>query len=313
MNLLHLKYAVEVAKTRSISRAAENLYMGQPNLSRAIKELEADLGIAIFKRTTKGISITPEGEKFLELARGVVYQVEEIENIYKEERRGKQRFSACVPRASYISHAMAELAASLRTDSPAEIYYKETNSSTAIENVSGGMFDLGIIRYQLKYGKYFDAIFQEKHLKAETLTEFTYVLLMSEKSRLSSLPEVKLSDLEDFIEISHSDPYVPSMQMIDVRKDELTQPVDKHIFVFERSSQFEILERVPNSFMWVSPVSPELCSKYGLVQKTCKENTKRYKDVLIYREDYRLSELDNRFLEEVSSSAGKYILGLERL
>ena len=48
MNILHLKYAVEVAKTKSISKAAENLYMGQPNLSRAIKELEESLGITIF-------------------------------------------------------------------------------------------------------------------------------------------------------------------------------------------------------------------------------------------------------------------------
>ena len=62
MNILHLKYAVEVAKTKSISKAAENLYMGQPNLSRAIKELEESLGIIIFERNTKGITVTPDGE-----------------------------------------------------------------------------------------------------------------------------------------------------------------------------------------------------------------------------------------------------------
>ena len=62
MNLLHLKYAVEVAKTRSINKAAENLYMNQPNLSRAIKELEESLGVMLFKRTSRGIQITPEGE-----------------------------------------------------------------------------------------------------------------------------------------------------------------------------------------------------------------------------------------------------------
>ena len=60
MNILHLKYAVEVAKTKSISKAAENLYMGQPNLSRAIKELEESLGIVIFERNTKGITVTPD-------------------------------------------------------------------------------------------------------------------------------------------------------------------------------------------------------------------------------------------------------------
>ena len=79
MNILHLKYAVEIAKTKSISRAAENLYMGQPNLSRAIKELEDNLNITIFNRNSKGITITPEGEEFLQYARRIISQVEEVE------------------------------------------------------------------------------------------------------------------------------------------------------------------------------------------------------------------------------------------
>ena len=108
MNILHLKYAVEVAKTRSISKAAENLYMGQPNLSRAIKELEESLGITIFRRTTKGISITPDGEEFLQYARQIVQKVDEVEQIYHNGRQKKQSFSVSVPRASYLSYAMAD-------------------------------------------------------------------------------------------------------------------------------------------------------------------------------------------------------------
>ena len=104
MNILHLKYAVEVAKTQSISKAAENLYMGQPNLSRAIKELEESLGITIFKRTSKGITTTPDGDEFLQKARRIVSQVEEVEEIYRNGRVKKQTFSVCVPRASYFSH-----------------------------------------------------------------------------------------------------------------------------------------------------------------------------------------------------------------
>ena len=65
MNIAHLKYAVEVEKTASITKAAENLFMGQPNLSRGIKELEETLGVKIFKRTSKGIVPTPQGEEFL--------------------------------------------------------------------------------------------------------------------------------------------------------------------------------------------------------------------------------------------------------
>ena len=72
MNIVHLKYAVEIARTKSISKAAENLYMAQPNLSRAVKELEEILGITIFKRTSKGITVTPEGVEFLRYAKRTV-------------------------------------------------------------------------------------------------------------------------------------------------------------------------------------------------------------------------------------------------
>ena len=61
MNLTHLKYAVEVEKTGSITRAADNLFMGQPNLSKAIKELEQQVGIAIFRRTSRGVAPTRKG------------------------------------------------------------------------------------------------------------------------------------------------------------------------------------------------------------------------------------------------------------
>ena len=57
MNIQYLKYAIEVEKNKSISKAAKNLYMGQPNLSRAIKELEDSLGIIIFERKSKGIYV----------------------------------------------------------------------------------------------------------------------------------------------------------------------------------------------------------------------------------------------------------------
>ena len=63
MNLLHLKYAVIVAETNSMTKAAEMLFTAQPNLSRAIKELESGLGITIFRRTPKGIFPTPQGER----------------------------------------------------------------------------------------------------------------------------------------------------------------------------------------------------------------------------------------------------------
>ncbi|MBQ7090686.1 MAG: LysR family transcriptional regulator, partial [Clostridia bacterium] len=105
MNIVHLKYAVEIAKTQSISKAAENLYMGQPNLSRAVRELEESLGITIFNRTPKGISITPDGEEFLQYARRIIAQVDEMEELYQKGQTNRKRFSVSGPRAGYIASA----------------------------------------------------------------------------------------------------------------------------------------------------------------------------------------------------------------
>ena len=75
MNLQYLKYALEVEKMGSISKAADNLYMNQPNLSKAIKELETMIGVPLFERTTKGVSsTTEEGRVFMEYAKNILAQ-----------------------------------------------------------------------------------------------------------------------------------------------------------------------------------------------------------------------------------------------
>lgn len=307
MNLLHLKYAVEIAKNKSISRTAEKLYMGQPNLSRSIKELEDSIGITIFKRTSKGITITPEGEEFLSYAKKIVEQVDEIESIYHNDGRRKQKLSVCVPRASYISFALAGFTSQLNITDPAEIYYKETNSMTAINSLLKGDCGLAIIRYQSTFDKYFSNLFSEKNIITETITEFSYVLLVSKNSSLAQKENIELSDLSGYIEITHSDPYVPSLPLNDVMKAELSEFVNKRVFVFERASQFVLLENVPETFMWVSPIPQPLLFKHNLVQRNCQSNDKKYRDVLIRRKGYKLTEIDNRFIDEVYKAKSLYL------
>lgn len=307
MNIVHLKYAVEIAKTKSISKAAENLYMGQPNLSRAIKELEESLGITIFKRTSKGISITPDGEEFLQYAKKIISQVDEVEALYRNNKTKKQTLSICVPRASYISYAFAEFTKSITTDLPAELFYKETNSMRTINNVVKEDYNLGIIRYQSAFEKYFKSMFADKRLLSETITEFSYVLLVSKESPLAGCEVIDPGMLKDYIEITHGDPYVPSLPLIDVKKAELSEFVDKRIYVFERASQFALLSSNPKTFMWVSPIPAPLLAAHGLVEKDCVTNRKVYKDVLIRRQDYRLTPLDNRLITEICNAKRKFL------
>ena len=84
MNLQHMKYAVAVAETGSINKAADRLFVGQSNLSRAIKELENSLGVAIFERSAHGMELTPEGGVFLRYAKAILQQVDEVEHMFTE-------------------------------------------------------------------------------------------------------------------------------------------------------------------------------------------------------------------------------------
>ncbi len=306
MNLLHMKHALEVAKAGSLSKASQSLLIAAPNISRSIKELESDLGITIFERAQNGMKLTPEGEEFINLAKGILTQIEEVENFYKTGSPKKQKFSISVPRASYISDAFARFSKSLEKY-PAELFYKETNSQRTIRNILEHDYKLGIIRYAENYDRYFKSMLDEKGLHYELITEFSYVLLMSENSMLAKSEEIRFEDLADYIEIAHADPYVPSMPLSKVVKEELQDNTERRIFVFERASQFDLLCQNNETFMWVSPLPTDLLSRYGLVQKKCCGNSKIYKDVLIYKNRYKLTNLDRQFITELCASKRQYL------
>ncbi len=306
LNILHMKYAVEVARAGSLSKASEKLLIAVPNISRSIKELEADIGITIFDRTNKGMELTPDGEEFINYANGILGQIDQVEKFYKDGSPKKQKFSISVPRACYISEAFTEFTKSLSKEA-AEIFYKETNSQRTIRNILNHDYKLGIIRYAENYDKYFDALLEENGLCYETVTEFSYLLLMSRDNPLAKKQKITFSDLNRFIEIAHADPYVPSMPLAKVMKEELPDSIDRRIFIFERASQFDLLSKNPETFMWVSPVPDSLIERYGLVQKKCIENKKIYRDVLIYRNGYKLTDLDHRFIKELKESRDKYL------
>lgn len=302
MNLMHIKYAVEVANEGSINKAAEKLYVGQPNLSRAIKELEASLGVKIFERSAKGMGLTSDGETFIRYAKTILRQVDEVESIFNGSGSVKKRFSISVPRASYISDAFARFSHSLTKEAEAEIIYKETNSLRAIKNILHEDYKLGIIRYAENYDKYFKTMLDEKDMQYEMITEFSYVLAMSRDNPLASAEKITFDALKDYIEIAHADPYVPSLPLSQVRKEELPDNIGRRIFVFERASQFELLSENPETFMWVSPIPQKLLDRYDLVQIPCEENKKIYKDILIYKRDYKLTALDKAFIDELCKS-----------
>ena len=299
MNILHMKYAVEVARTGSISKAAEKLYTGQPNISRAIKELENSLSITIFSRTPQGMIPTPMGEEFLSYARLIISQLDEMEARYSADRQEKQMFQISIPRASYISDAFLRFVRSLDPAREIECRYHETNSLYAMSNILEGGYGLGVIRFQSAFAPHFSAMLEEKKLAYEPVWTFPYWLLLSETHPLAAAEEIHAEDLEPFIEVAHGDPYVPTDTMAGVRTADTPRPAKRSILIHERAIQFELLRQVPGAYMWTSPIPAQMLRRHGLCLRPCADSAREYQDVLIYRKKHILSELEERFVREL--------------
>ena len=93
MTLQNLKYMLEISNSHSFSKAAKNLFVSQSTLSAAVKELESDLGITIFKRTNRGVSLTYDGEDFIKYAKEIVEQSQYLEQRYHARKSLPMRFS----------------------------------------------------------------------------------------------------------------------------------------------------------------------------------------------------------------------------
>lgn len=301
MNIQHLQYAIEVERAGSISQAAENLYMGQPNLSKAIKELEYTLHITIFKRTPQGVQITPKGREFLRYAKSILAQFEEMEALGREEAQPVQSFRVSVPRASYVVEAFTSFVMKLDMDKALKVDFWETNALRAIRHVAEGRSDFGIIRCKTEYEAYFHSLMQENHLEFREVMEFRYLLLVAQGHPLAALDIVPYEALQPYIEILHGDTALPHMPQGVTETERGLTPGDKKIQVYERGSQFDLLSRVPDTYMWVSPMPQDLLRRNGLVQKPC-EKSPQFKDILVWPKGYRFSKLEKLFLSELDRS-----------
>lgn len=296
MNTLLLKYIVEVEKEGSISRAAQNLYMTQPHLSKAIRELEDSVGITVFRRTSKGVIPTQKGIEFLSRAKDILSRVDELETMFDKFKGEKLMFDIVVPRASYIAEAFSEFLNTVGKSERMHFDYRETNSVRAVKNVVRGENTLGIIRYRNEFENYFLNQLEEHEIKSSVLWEFDYAVLISASDPVSKCKNIDLSDLDGHIRLTHGDLSVPSMPLSKAREIRRTSETKRELSIYERASQFRILSSVPGTYMLVSYVPQSDLDRYGLVQIPCSPKTGPYKDVLIYKEGYTLTDLDRSFL-----------------
>ena len=291
LNLQHLKYAEEVERTGSITQAAENLYMGQPNLSKAIKELERAVGFSIFKRTPRGMVPTIKGAEFLSNVKPLLRQVENLEMMYSSDSSYGNRLSIAVPRAGYMIQAFVRFVQGLDFLQDMEISFRETCLTQAVMDVAGGSCPFGIIRYRQEDEGVIAALLGEKDLEAEPLLLYEPRILLSEGHPLAEKTVIDREELEPFIELVYGDEQLPGGNSRFSGR--------KRIQIYERGSQFTLLSEIPMAYMWDSPLSKAAAGRYGLVQIKCRQKIPKMKDVFIYSKGHQLNQLERAFQEEL--------------
>ena len=294
MNLQYVKYALEISRTGSISKAAENLSVAQPNLSRAVKELESRLGISIFERTRTGMTVTPEGEKLLSAGERILREVGELEAMFDGEAIPRESLSVMAAPSAYLSHAFVSFCASLPEDRIYETRYSEGDLTETLDAVVSGTAKLGIIRIPLHFEKYYTDKLTAKELKYETITEFSPVILAGLGSSLAGKDSVTPVSLGEFCQVVSPESLPPEGDTGDTA-------AKKEITVTDRATAYALLAADPSLCIVAPPMPSFLAAQMGLILRPCLDTT-LYRDILICRKDYRLTDTDEAFLRALKGT-----------
>lgn len=313
MNTLHFRYAVEIEKTRSITQAAENLYMAQPNLSKAIKELENTLGITIFKRTSKGVIPTEQGMKFLECAKQVLIQIDNMEAIQTPAKAKRQKIRVSAPRTSYISKAFAGFVADFDKSYDIDAYLHETSSMNAINDIRENGYDFAIIRLRKIHEKYYMDYLAEKSLDCQLMWEFEKLAVMSSQHSMAEDESITYDAISsvstEIIQGDSNIPYLSASNILISDEPSSTLSARRRVSVFDRGSHFDILSTVKQSFMLDSPIPKEMLDRFGLVQRKCGFPDNHYCDMLVYPSGHKLTEYEISFVNKVYETRNEVAFG----
>ncbi|WP_249599652.1 LysR family transcriptional regulator [Peribacillus frigoritolerans] len=197
MNLQQLKYALEVASKGSMNEAARSLFISQPRLSNAIKELEKEIKITIFIRTNRGVTVTNEGAEFLGYARQVLQQFNMLEEKYLSEKPAKQHFSISTQHYTFAANAFVELVKEFGA-SEYEFTLRETKTYEIIEDVKNLRSELGIIYLSNYNESVLLKLLKERDLTFSELFTAKPHVFISKRHPLADKESINLEELDDY-------------------------------------------------------------------------------------------------------------------
>lgn len=197
MTLTQLRYVIAIANAGSMNEAARNLFISQPSLSSTVKDLEEEIGVELFRRSNRGIFVTPEGEEFLGYARQVVEQYELMEAKYISKKPSKKKFSVSTQHYTFAVDAFVEMVKQFGMDEY-EFAIHETKTYSVIENVKNFKSEIGILYLNDFNSKVLTKLFHEYNLEFHELLKCSIYVYMWKGHPLADREEIELSELLEY-------------------------------------------------------------------------------------------------------------------
>ncbi|MEG1996556.1 MAG: LysR family transcriptional regulator [Oscillospiraceae bacterium] len=253
MTLQQLKYAVTIADKGSISEASKELFLSQPSLSKGIKDLEKEISLTIFTRTSRGINITPEGTEFLGYARQVILQSDLLENKYLTGTPTKQNLCISTHHYLFAANAFVDLIKQFGAKEY-EFTFRETKTSEVIDDVKNLRSEIGLIYLSDFNQSVILKLLKESDIVFSPLFSASPHVFLYKKNPLADKKIITLEQLEDFPYISFEQGSQNSFYFLEEVLG--TRTVKKSIKVSDRAAMVNLMIGV-NGYTISSGVFPQ--------------------------------------------------------
>lgn len=270
MKLSQLRFIVETAETRSITRAAQNLYMGQPNLSKAIKDIEAELGFPIFKRNAKGVVPTKRGEELIARAKELLEKADRLEEDYFGGNVKRESFTAAVCGAEWCIPRLMSRAADLKGDFSFECF--RCDREQAFRLLENGEISFAVVRSFSDEGSQMP----KERFSGRNIGFFKRKIAICENLAIAQKNNIGEEDIEGFTEVSVLG--APSFGN------------KKSVTAADFGSASELLKNIGSGFMFVSERESVFASS-GLVVREFN-SAGGFEDRVYFGETRRLSDFE---------------------
>ncbi|HEP6684370.1 TPA: LysR family transcriptional regulator [Streptococcus pyogenes] len=238
MRIQQLHYIIKIVECGSMNEAAKQLFITQPSLSNAVKDLEMEMGITIFNRNPKGITLTKDGVEFLSYARQIIEQTSLLEDRYKNHNTGRELFSVSSQHYAFVVNAFVSLLK--RTDMTRyELFLRETRTWEIIDDVKNFRSEIGVLFINDYNRDVLTKLFDDNHLTASPLFKAQPHIFVSKSNPLATKSLLSTDDLRDFPYLSYDQGIHNSFYFSEEMMSQM--PHNKSIVVSDRATLFNLM------------------------------------------------------------------------